>query len=124
LRCVDLAKAERDHAWPVILAQAGGALAAPVSPQACDTALAAATAALATAQALAFIDRGGPQPPVTANGTLEVLLPDWQWRRRGWPPHTACTCGAATLTSRATEITARAAMPTADTGMGERRATL
>jgi hypothetical protein len=93
LRCVDLSKAERDRAWPLILAQAGDALGPPVSPQACDIALAASTAALATAQALAFIDRAGPQPPVTANGTLEVVLPDWQWRRRGWPPHPACTCG-------------------------------
>jgi bacteriocin biosynthesis cyclodehydratase domain-containing protein len=94
LRCVDLSKAARDPAWPVILAQAGGSGEFPVSPRACDTVLAAATAALAAAQALAFIDRTGP--PVTANGTLEVVLPDWQWRRRTWPPHPACTCGAAT----------------------------
>jgi bacteriocin biosynthesis cyclodehydratase domain-containing protein len=92
LRCVDLTKAARDPAWPVVLAQAAGAAGLPVSPQACDTVLAAATAALAAAQALAFIDRGGPL--VTANGTLEVVLPDWQWRRRSWAPHPACTCGA------------------------------
>jgi len=54
--------------------------------------LAAATAALAAAQALAFIDRAGPL--ATANGTLEVVLPDWRWHRRTWPPHAACTCGA------------------------------
>ncbi len=133
LRCVDLAKAERDRAWPVILAQAGGAggagaggagLAPPVSPAACDTALTAATAALAVAQALAFIDRAGPQPPATANGSLEVLLPDWQWRRRGWPPHAACTCGAAMITDRATDITVRAGTLAAEPGMGERRAML
>jgi hypothetical protein len=100
LRCVDLSKAARDPAWPVILAQAGGLAgesaggAGPaVSPQACGTVLAAATAALAAAQALAFIDRAVPL--VTAGGTLEVVLPDWQWRRRSWPPHAACTCGAA-----------------------------
>jgi bacteriocin biosynthesis cyclodehydratase domain-containing protein len=93
LRCVDLAKATRDAAWPVIRAQ--GAAGPAVSPQACDTVLAAATAALAAAQALAFIDRAADGPPVTANGTLEVVLPDWQWRRRTWPPHPACTCGAA-----------------------------
>jgi hypothetical protein len=23
------------------------------------------------------------------------VLPDWQWQRRGWPAHPACTCGAA-----------------------------
>ena len=94
LRCVDLSKAARDPSWPVILAQAGGSAGAPaVSPQACGTVLAAATAALAAAQALAFIDRAVPL--VTAGGTLEVVLPDWQWRRRSWPPHPACTCGAA-----------------------------
>jgi hypothetical protein len=95
LRCIDLTKAGRDQAWPLILAQACRAPGAPrVSPQACDTVLAAATAALASAQALAFIDRAGPQPPVASNGTLELVLPDWQWRRRTWRPHAACTCGA------------------------------
>ena len=63
-------------------------------PQACDTVLAAMAATLASGQALAYIDRPGTVP-ATANGTLEVVLPDWQWRRRTWPPHTACTCGAA-----------------------------
>jgi len=95
LRCVDLSKTARDGAWPLILAQAASAAGPGASPPACDTALAAATAALAAAQALAFLDRAGPQPPVTANGTLEVVLPDWQWRRRSWLPHAACTCGAA-----------------------------
>jgi len=95
MRCVDLSKAARDPAWPFILAQAGGAGGPLTVPQACDTALAAATAALATAQALAFIDR--VSEPATANGTLEVVLPDWQWHRRGWPAHTACTCGAASV---------------------------
>ncbi|MBV9093337.1 MAG: ThiF family adenylyltransferase [Streptosporangiaceae bacterium] len=92
LRCVDLRKAEGDPAWPKILAQATFAHA---RPQACDTVLAAMTAALASAQALAFIDRAWASP-VTANGTLEVALPDWQWRRRTWLPHPACGCGAAT----------------------------
>ena len=88
LRCVDMTKAERDPAWPMILAQV-----ATASPQACDTVLAAATAALASAQALAYIDGARPRP-VAANGTLELVLPDWQWRRRTWPPHPACGCGA------------------------------
>jgi hypothetical protein len=95
LRCVDLSKAARDPAWPVILAQAGGVAGSPVSPRACDTVLAAATAALAAAQALAFIDRAGTAPLVTVDGTLELVLPDWQWHRRSWPPHPACTCLAA-----------------------------
>jgi bacteriocin biosynthesis cyclodehydratase domain-containing protein len=93
LRCADLERTARDSAWPLILAQAGGPDSPAASPQACDTVLAAATAALAAAQALAFIDRAAPH--VTRNGTLEVVLPDWQWHRRTWSPHLACTCGAA-----------------------------
>jgi bacteriocin biosynthesis cyclodehydratase domain-containing protein len=93
LRCADLARTARDSAWPLILAQAGGPDGLVTSPQACDTVLAAATAALAAAQALAFIDRAAPH--VTRNGTLEAVLPDWQWHRRTWSPHLACTCGAA-----------------------------
>jgi bacteriocin biosynthesis cyclodehydratase domain-containing protein len=89
LRCVDLRKTEGDPAWPKILAQA---TFGRVRPQACDTVLAATTAALACAQALAFLDR---TPLATASGTLEVVLPDWRWRRRTWPPHPACACGAA-----------------------------
>jgi hypothetical protein len=99
VRCVDLSKAARDPAWPQILAQAGGAGGPLTVPQACDTALAAATAALATAQALMLIDRAGH--PAAADGTLELVLPDWQWRRRGWPTHPACTCGASAAASGA-----------------------
>jgi len=91
LRCVDLHKAAADTQWPKVLAQATFTRA---QTEACDTVLAAMTATVATAQALAFIDRPGIEP-VTANGTLEVVLPDWQWRRRTWPPHPMCHCGAA-----------------------------
>jgi hypothetical protein len=93
LRCLDLRKAQGDPQWPRILAQATFTRALP---QACDTVLAAMTAAVASAQALAYIDRAGagPMAPATANGTLEVVLPDWQWRRRTWEPHPACGCGA------------------------------
>src|SRR5215468_4215920 len=89
LRCLDLTRAERDPAWPLILAQLtrGGA-----DPPACDTVLAAAVAAQAAAQALAFIDRPAAASAVT-NGTLELVLPDWQWRRRSWEPHDRCGCG-------------------------------
>jgi bacteriocin biosynthesis cyclodehydratase domain-containing protein len=98
VRCLDLSKTARDPAWPRILAQAGGAGGPVTVPQACDTVLAAATAALAAAQALTLIDRAGQ--PAAANGTLELVLPDWQWQRRGWPPHPACTCGAASALRR------------------------
>jgi bacteriocin biosynthesis cyclodehydratase domain-containing protein len=91
LRCVDRRKTDGDPRWPQILAQATFGRA---QPQACDTVLAAMTSAVAAAQALAFIDRATAVPP-TANGTLEVVLPDWRWRRRTWEPHPACECGAA-----------------------------
>jgi hypothetical protein len=90
LRCLDLARAERDAAWPLILAQLP---ASRMDATAGDPVLATAVAAQAAAQALAFADRPG-QEAVTANGTLELALPAWQWRRRTWPPHRACTCGS------------------------------
>ncbi|MGD0063310.1 MAG: ThiF family adenylyltransferase [Streptosporangiaceae bacterium] len=97
LRCVDRHKADGDPQWPKVLAQA---TFTRVQPQACDTVLAAMTAAVAAGQALAFIDRAGtarpgPLEPGTVNGTLELVLPGWQWRRRTWRPHPACRCGAA-----------------------------
>lgn len=96
LRCVDLHKAAGDPQWPTILAQVTFSRA---WPPAADTVLAAMTAAVAAAQALAYIDRAGPVP-ATANGTLELVLPDWRWRRRTWRPHPACTCGAPTQPDR------------------------
>ena len=90
LRCLDLARADRDPAWPLILAQLGGR---EPDPPACDAPLAAAVAAQAAFQALAFIDRAGLGGAVT-NGTLELVLPGWQWRRRTWPPHPRCSCGS------------------------------
>lgn len=92
LRCLDLARAQRDRAWPLILAQVshGGR-----EPAACDAVLAAAVATSATAQALAFIDTGVAEV-AAVNGTLELTVPDWRWRRRTWAPHPACTCAAAT----------------------------
>jgi hypothetical protein len=92
LHCVDLRKAEGDPAWPQIIAQA---IFTSVQPQACGIVLAAMTATLAAAQALAYLDRAGSGAPATANGTLELVLPGWQWRRRTWGPHPACGCRAA-----------------------------
>jgi hypothetical protein len=88
LRCMDLTRAERDPAWPLISAQLAGRQ--PDTP-ACDAVLAAAVAAQAAAQALAFVDRPSRTGPVT-DGTLELVLPAWQWRRRTWHPHRDCWC--------------------------------
>src|SRR6516165_5834100 len=89
LRCLDLTRAERDPAWPLILAQLSGQASA--DPPGCDTVLATTVTAQAVAQALAFIDEDGQAPAVT-NGTLELVLPGWQWRRRTWRPHPQCGC--------------------------------
>jgi hypothetical protein len=93
LRCMDLTRTDRDPAWPLILAQLAGR--AP-DPLACDAPLAAAVAAQAAAQGLAFIDRAAVADAV-ANGTLELVLPGWQWRRRTWMPHQDCSCSSTTF---------------------------
>jgi bacteriocin biosynthesis cyclodehydratase domain-containing protein len=88
LRCLDLTRAELDPAWPLILAQLAGRQA---EPPACGAVLTASVAALAAAQAQLFVDRPGRAGPVW-NGTLELEMPGWQWRRRTWLPHPDCTC--------------------------------
>jgi hypothetical protein len=88
MRCLDLTRTDRDPAWPLILAQCAGH---EPRPAACDAALAAAVAAQAAGQVLAFVDRAAAASAVI-NGTLELVLPGWQWRRRTWPPHHNCSC--------------------------------
>ena len=88
LRCLDLMRAELDPAWPLILAQLAGRRA---EPPACGAVLTASVAALAAAQALLFVDRPGRAGPAW-NGTLELEMPGWQWRRRTWLPHPDCAC--------------------------------
>jgi bacteriocin biosynthesis cyclodehydratase domain-containing protein len=90
LRCLDMARADRDPAWPLILAQLAGRQA---DPPACGAVLASAVAAQAAAQVLYFIDQPGTAGPAE-NATLELVQPGWQWRRRTWPPHPACICRA------------------------------
>lgn len=90
LRCLDLTRAERDPAWPLVLAQLS---CRSVDPPACDPVLAAAVAAQAAAIVVAFAD-GAPPAQAAVNGTLELIAPGWQWRRRSWRPHPACCCGA------------------------------
>jgi len=89
LRCLDLARTDHDPAWPLILAQIADRRPDPV---ACDAPLAAAVSAQAVTQALAFIDHPADAGAVL-NGTLELVLPSWQWRRRTWLPHRDCYCG-------------------------------
>jgi len=88
LRCLDYVRAGNDPAWPLILAQIRTRRA---EPAACDAVLTAAVAAQAAAQALTAIETA-PAASAAANGTLELVLPDWRWRRRTWPPHPDCPC--------------------------------
>lgn len=88
LRCLEYARAARDPAWPLILAQLARRRA---EPPACDAVLTAAVAAQAAAQALTALDRS-PAAAAAVNGTLELVLPDWRWRRRSWQPDPACLC--------------------------------
>src|SRR5690606_16750741 len=88
LRCLDLHRADRDPAWPVLAAQL--AMSPRSTVEACDTVLATAVACWAVREVLGFLD-GAPRP-ATVNGSLELTLTDWQWRRRSWTPHPECGC--------------------------------
>jgi bacteriocin biosynthesis cyclodehydratase domain-containing protein len=91
LRCLELHRRARDPAWPAVAAQLVG------RPGSADPACAVATAALATAQALVTLDgaAGGGATPSTLDATLELEPSAGALRRRPWPPHPDCGCGAA-----------------------------
>jgi bacteriocin biosynthesis cyclodehydratase domain-containing protein len=91
MRCLDLARTDRDPAWPLILAQLS---TRRPDPPACDAVLTTAVTAQAAAQVLHFVDRPELTGPAE-NATLELVQPGWQWRRRSWLPHPACICRAA-----------------------------
>jgi len=91
LNCADLHRTDRDPAWPALAVQLG---ARPRRRIYSDTALCLAAVGVAVGQALAHLDR--QQQPVTLGASLEWQLPDWRLRRRSWPAHHDCDCGAAT----------------------------
>ena len=88
LRCLDLTRTERDPAWPLLLARAADR---DTDPSGCDPILESAVAAQAAAVAVAVAD-GAPLALAAVNGTLELVVPGWQWRRRSWRPHPGCGC--------------------------------
>jgi bacteriocin biosynthesis cyclodehydratase domain-containing protein len=90
LRCVELARSERDPQWPALAAQLAGA---PRAVEACDIALATLAASLATLHALTWLD--GDELPPSAGGVLEVDLEGGRLRRRSVAAHPECGCGAA-----------------------------
>jgi hypothetical protein len=89
LHCHDLARADRDRAWPHLAAQLALPRPRAAGPAPCDVVLAAAVAAQAALQALAFLDTG-----VTSaiDGTLHIRLPGGTVRRRTWRGHPGCGC--------------------------------
>ncbi|HET7531362.1 MAG TPA: TOMM precursor leader peptide-binding protein [Mycobacteriales bacterium] len=94
-RCVQLARADRDPAWPAIAAQLTGSAPA-VEPG--DVALSSLAASLAVVHALGWLDAAagvssGAVPSV--NGTVELDLADGRLRRRSIAAHPDCGCGAA-----------------------------
>lgn len=88
LRCVALVQAAIDPDWPHLVAfdEPG-----PRGAGACHGALAAAVAAQAVLQVLEHLEG---DRPASIGGSLELELPGWQWRRRTWPAHPGCDCGA------------------------------
>lgn len=89
LRCQHLHRADRDPAWPRLAAQLARS---PRRTSDCDAVLGTTVSALAAAQALSYLDAPAAWLP-TLDGSLDLTLPEWQWRRRSWPPHPRCGCG-------------------------------
>ncbi|NUH41130.1 ThiF family adenylyltransferase [Streptomyces samsunensis] len=88
--CATAGRAEREPAWPRMLAQwrSGRRRTAP----ACDTALAMVVAGLTAVQALAFLDG---RPSGGAGVRWELALPSLIWEARPVEAHPGCGCGAA-----------------------------
>ena len=92
LHCLDLVRTALDPAWPALAAQPD---TRPRSAQACDGVLAVAVASQAALQVLQHLEG---DRPATLGGTLELVLPGWQWRRRTWPRHPSCPCHSLSVT--------------------------
>jgi hypothetical protein len=90
LRCGDLHRADRDPAWPIVAAQLVGIRRRREEP--CDVVLATVAASVAALQCLAHLDG---RPAAATGASLELGLTDWRLRRRTWPAHRQCDCGAA-----------------------------
>jgi bacteriocin biosynthesis cyclodehydratase domain-containing protein len=90
LRCMELARADRDPAWPALAAQLVGTNRG-VEPS--DIALVTAAAGLAAMHLLRWLDAPELDVPIVA-GTLELSGDDLQLRRRSLTGHPQCGCGA------------------------------
>ncbi|MFE7773822.1 ThiF family adenylyltransferase [Streptomyces sp. NPDC057445] len=88
--CLELTRAERDPAWPRMLAQwRSGRRDTVAGP--CDLSLATAVAGLAAAHALAFLDG---DLPTSTGARWEASLPLLEWRSEQFKGHRDCSCGA------------------------------
>jgi hypothetical protein len=83
VRCQDLSRVRLDPAWPHLLAQL---CREPVKPAPVLLEWVAATTAV---QVRAWLSGGVPE---TCGGSLELSLPDYRLRTRGWPAHPGCGC--------------------------------
>ncbi|MEV7689215.1 ThiF family adenylyltransferase [Streptomyces bungoensis] len=88
--CLHRDRADRDPAWPRLVAQWRSGRAGRAA--ACDIALATAVAGLAAAHALAFLDG---EVPSSAGVRWEAALPGLTWHSRPVWPHPACGCRSA-----------------------------
>lgn len=86
LWCLELHRSARDPSWPAVAARLVGRRGTA------EPACAVATAALATAQAVAALDDSAAPP--TLDATLELDVASGQLVRRPWPPVPGCRCGA------------------------------
>jgi bacteriocin biosynthesis cyclodehydratase domain-containing protein len=108
LRCLDLHRAARDPCWPTVAAGLSGQVgsASPATVQ--------ATAALAVEQAMIAVEpMTSAEPPPTLDAVLELDTRRGTARRRRWPPHPECGCGAAHIQAGDAASTAatRASVP-------------
>jgi hypothetical protein len=91
LGCIEIERCARDPAWTAAAAQLVGV------PGRAAPACIAATAGLATAQALVALDGpDGPAGPPALDATLELDADAGTIVRRTWAPHPDCRCGAMT----------------------------
>lgn len=95
LRCLDLHRCDRDPAWPLLAVQLA---TTRHRRRTADIALCLAAAGVATSQVLTFLSG---ETVATMGSTLEWHSPDWRLRRRRWPPHPQCDCGASARSTHA-----------------------
>lgn len=92
LRCADLYRADRNPRWPVISAQLLWTSGfAPLPSRVAGVAL--------LVSELGVLRAAGAAPdaaalPLTVAHSVELSVAQGMWRRRHWPPHPRCGCGA------------------------------